>query len=126
MRAAGWRRLVWPKAWFKVGAGLPSWASPIVRVRFQIIGATGKTPSFSFDDLEIGARSRPAELLTFDDGYSAQYTNAFPVMRQHGIRGTPYCWTGQVGYDGYVTWDQFREMAAAGWTIGNIPERIRA
>ena len=115
MRTAGWHRLVWAKASFKVGAGSPSWTSPIVRVRFQVSGATGKTPRYSFDDLEVGAQFRPAVLLSFDDGYSAQYTTAFPVMRQHGIRGTLY----PVQSWGWLTWDQVREMAAAGWTIGN-------
>ncbi len=119
MREVGWHRLVWPKSWFKVGAGSPSWSSPIVRVRFRIGGATGKAPSFSLDDLEMGRQSKPAVLLDFDDGYSTQYTNAFLVMRQHNIRGTLYAWTGAMDSDGHLTWSQLREMAAAGWTVGN-------
>ncbi len=115
MGTVGWHQLVWAKSSFKVGAGAPSWASPIERIRLEMIGAVGKSPSFSFDDLRVGARSRPAVVLSFDDGYSAQYASVFPTMRQHGIRGT----LNPVIDWGLISGDQLREMAAAGWTIGN-------
>jgi uncharacterized repeat protein (TIGR01451 family) len=118
MRSIAWHRLVWAKAWFKVGAGSPSWDRPIVRVRFQISGSSGVGPSYSIDDLQMGAQSRPAVMLTFDDAeYSSQYATDFPIMRQHGIRGTAYPIS--IEEWGALTWDQLREMAAAGWTIGN-------
>lgn len=63
--------------------------------------------------------SRKTVLLTFDDGYADNYTYAFPLLRRFGYTATMFISTGKVGQPGYVTWDQLREMAAAGMTIGS-------
>lgn len=60
-----------------------------------------------------------AVVLTFDDGYIDAYQNAFPLLRQFGMKGTFFIVTEWIdeGRPGYLTWDQVREMAAAGMSI---------
>lgn len=57
-------------------------------------------------------------VLTFDDGYISFYTNAMPLLRQHGAAATLFVISGFVGKPGYVTWDQVTEMAAEGIEMG--------
>lgn len=42
-------------------------------------------------------------VLTFDDGYKDFLENAYPVLRQHGLRATVFVPTAHV--DGWNTWD---------------------
>jgi peptidoglycan/xylan/chitin deacetylase (PgdA/CDA1 family) len=55
--------------------------------------------------------------LTFDDGYAAHYAEVFPLLVARGMRATFFVTTGWVGKRGFVTWEQLREMAAAGMSI---------
>jgi peptidoglycan/xylan/chitin deacetylase (PgdA/CDA1 family) len=57
-------------------------------------------------------------VLTFDDGYASFYTNAFPLLQRYGYPGTLFVITGNVGKPEFVTWDQVRELAAAGIEMG--------
>ena len=53
-------------------------------------------------------------LLTFDDGYTDNNTLALPLMKQYGMIGDFAIITGRVGDTGYMTWDQIKELQAAG------------
>jgi len=58
-------------------------------------------------------------ILTFDDGYRDNYDHAFPLLRQVGFTATFFVIT-EVASQGdaeYMTWDQLREMDAAGMDI---------
>jgi peptidoglycan/xylan/chitin deacetylase (PgdA/CDA1 family) len=57
--------------------------------------------------------------LTFDDGRTSDYTEAFPVLQEHGLRATFFVVPTLVDTQGHVTWGQLREMAAAGMEIGS-------
>ncbi len=58
-------------------------------------------------------------VLTFDDGNLDNYTNAFPILQQHGMIGVEYVVANRLDSDGYLSADQVRAMAAAGWEIGS-------
>lgn len=59
-----------------------------------------------------------AVVLTFDDSWLTQYEFAFPILRQHGFTATFFVITSVIGKDeGYMRWDQLKEMQAAGMTI---------
>ena len=60
-------------------------------------------------------------IITFDDGYVDNYTNAFPLLQKYGFSATFYVVTDFVdrGLSRYMTWDQIEEMAAAGMGIGS-------
>lgn len=57
-------------------------------------------------------------ILTFDDGYQDAYTTAFPALRERSMVGTFYIVSGFVGNPNSVTWQQLKEMQAAGMEIG--------
>jgi len=57
--------------------------------------------------------------LTFDDGHASDYTDAFPILQELGLRATFFVVPTFVGTPGYVTWPQLREMVAAGMEIGS-------
>ncbi len=59
--------------------------------------------------------------ISIDDAYLSAYTQAWPRLREAGLPFTVFVATGPVDQKlkNYMTWDQIREMAAAGVTIGN-------
>lgn len=58
-------------------------------------------------------------VITFDDGFASAYHNAFPVLKRWGVQATFFITTSLVGTPGHLTWEQVREMHAAGMTIGS-------
>jgi peptidoglycan/xylan/chitin deacetylase (PgdA/CDA1 family) len=57
--------------------------------------------------------SKPV-ILVFDDSYADFYDQAFPLLRDRGFSATVATITGAMDHAGYLTWDQAREMSAAG------------
>lgn len=57
--------------------------------------------------------------ITFDDGYTGVYNNAYPVMNAFGFKGVPYIITGNVGWPGYMTLSQLQQLHNAGWETGS-------
>lgn len=55
--------------------------------------------------------------LTFDDGGLDNYTVALPILREHGFVATFFVISGKVGGEGMMTWEQLKEMRAAGMSI---------
>lgn len=56
-------------------------------------------------------------LITFDDGYVDNYTNAYPILKKYNLKATIFIVTGFVSErKGYLTWDQLREMEQHGIT----------
>lgn len=58
-------------------------------------------------------------LLTFDDGYRDNYTNAFPLLKERGMTATFFIVTDFIdaGLPDYLSWDMVREMHAGGMSI---------
>lgn len=69
--------------------------------------------------------------FTFDDGLQSVSTLAVPTLAKYGLTGTTYVVSGCVGMvtvpntcradttKPYLTWDQVKSTAAAGWEIGS-------
>ncbi|MBR3622573.1 MAG: polysaccharide deacetylase family protein, partial [Selenomonadaceae bacterium] len=46
-------------------------------------------------------------LITFDDGYADNYTNAYPILKKYDFKATIFVISSFVGnMDHYVTWDE--------------------
>lgn len=59
------------------------------------------------DMVSRGAVERNLAALTFDDGYSDFYKNAYPVLKRHGYPSTVYVVSGLIGKDN--EWDSRNE-----------------
>jgi peptidoglycan/xylan/chitin deacetylase (PgdA/CDA1 family) len=57
-------------------------------------------------------------IISFDDDWQSQYTYAFPLLKKYGFTATFYIWTIVVGRKNHMTWDEVRELSAAGMEIG--------
>ncbi len=59
--------------------------------------------------------------LTFDDGYESVYSEAFPLLKARGWPFTVFVCAEAIdqGLGTFLSWDQLREMAAAGATVAN-------
>lgn len=53
-------------------------------------------------------------VLTFDDGYRDFYTNAWPLLRDHGFKATSFIITNAVDQPHYLTWEMIDEMQRSG------------
>lgn len=53
-------------------------------------------------------------VLTFDDGYFDNFTNAYPVLKKYGFHATIFMISGDIGKPGYLTADQIKQMSASG------------
>lgn len=76
------------------------------------------TVSDLVESLERGETPRDAVVLTFDDGYADAATVATPLLRKYGDHATFYISAGFIGDGRHVSWQQLREMRAAGMEIG--------
>ena len=59
--------------------------------------------------------------ITFDDGYISIYSEAFPVLQSFGFPFTLFISTQPIddNQNGFMNWDQVREMSEAGVLIAN-------
>jgi peptidoglycan/xylan/chitin deacetylase (PgdA/CDA1 family) len=63
------------------------------------------------------AAQAPQLALTFDDGHATDYTVAFPLLCEFGLRADFFINTASVGAPGYLTWEQILEMHGAGMSF---------
>ncbi|CAN2249085.1 polysaccharide deacetylase family protein [Bacillus vallismortis] len=63
---------------------------------------------------------KPSEkcvLITFDDGYTDNYEDAYPVMKKYGMKATIFMIGKSIGHQHHLTEDQMKEMAQNGVSI---------
>lgn len=53
-------------------------------------------------------------ILTFDDGYSNLYDNAYPLLKKYHINAVAFIITGVLNSAAYLSWDQIAEMDRSG------------
>lgn len=69
-----------------------------------------------------GGKARlPAKpvVITFDDGYEDNYSQALPIMEKYGMKATVFVIAGSVGQPGYLSWQQIQEMHNRHTEIGS-------
>jgi len=70
-------------------------------------------------------------LITFDDGYANNYSEAFPIMESFGFKATVFVVVQTVGWDNrwhdpasesripMISWQELKTLQKAGWEIGS-------
>ncbi len=70
--------------------------------------------------IQQGAELPPRPIIiTFDDGDLSVYTAAFPIMQKYGLTGVVYIVGNYMNTEGYMSAEQIKELAAAGWEVGS-------
>lgn len=83
--------------------------------RFQIAGLEACVKN----EWKEGLFDRKAA-LTFDDGYLDNYQRVFPILKELGFSAAFFVMPGEIGKEGFMTWDMLRNMAAVpGIEIGS-------
>ena len=63
------------------------------------------------------AKKEKKILLTIDDGFSSFYSNAWPYLKREKIPFILFISTEPVGKNGYMTWDQIKEVESNDFAI---------
>lgn len=56
-------------------------------------------------------------VLTFDDGYTDNYTHAFPILQQYGFKATLFMVADSIGQPRFLTAQQLLDMDAHGFAV---------
>ena len=117
----GWNRFdITPELWWwDLVMGTGTWANQIIRLRFWVYAAGGKTAIASFDNLTYGRKSMPAVMFWFSDGLLTAYTDAYPIMAAHNIRGVLPPITDDINQANHCTTAQMITLQNAGWIVCN-------
>ena len=66
--------------------------------------------TITFSDLDrINTIKKPI-LITFDDGYEDNYTNAYPILKKYGFKATIFLICDAIGKPKYLKLSQIRQM----------------
>lgn len=105
----------------------PSGKSPIIispekfRQHLQTIKDNGYTTltMAQFNDYLLGDKPIPENsvLLTFDDGYMDNYTNAFPILKEFNMNATIFVISSYLDGNIYMSPDNIKEMSDYGIDI---------
>lgn len=57
-------------------------------------------------------------MITFDDGYADNYTNALPILQKFKFTALVFMVSSYVDGSGYLSGSQLKSLVSAGWTIG--------
>jgi len=97
---------------------------PVAAFRDQLrvlaeVGLTGSRLDEILDsDSAIPGAPRRC-VLTFDDGHASNCALALPLLVEARFRATFFVTAGWIGRAPYMSWEQVRELAAAGMEIGS-------
>lgn len=62
---------------------------------------------------------QPSIILTFDDGYSDFYTNAWPILKKYKARATIFIIKDKIDQPGYLTSNQIQKLSSQNVEIGS-------
>ncbi|MCX6726642.1 MAG: polysaccharide deacetylase family protein [Candidatus Shapirobacteria bacterium] len=74
---------------------------------YSVIGMTDLNNFFN----KAVALPKKSAIITLDDAYEDNYTNAYPILKEFGYKATIFVPTGHVMGLEYLTWDRMRQMS---------------
>jgi peptidoglycan/xylan/chitin deacetylase (PgdA/CDA1 family) len=66
--------------------------------------------AIDFDELESFTSFEKPVIITLDDGYADNYSNAYPILKKYGLKATIFIVSGFIGAPGYLTREEMKEM----------------
>lgn len=99
----------------KIGTNL-SVSREVLANQLRTLRAVGYT-SITFTDLEKPLPEKPI-IITFDDGYDNAYGDAFPLLKEQGMKGVFFIVTDYIGKSRYMTEEQIKILTDEGMEIG--------
>lgn len=73
-----------------------------------------------YEALETGKVPARPVAITFDDGYTDNYTEAYPILKEYGMKATFFIITNNTDQDGYyMSTEMLKEMKEYGMEIEN-------
>jgi peptidoglycan/xylan/chitin deacetylase (PgdA/CDA1 family) len=79
---------------------------------YKAIEIRKKNPDYKLPRVKL-LPTKPL-LITLDDGYKDAYTQALPILREHGMNAVEFVITGFVGLPNYLDWDDITAMDKSG------------
>jgi peptidoglycan/xylan/chitin deacetylase (PgdA/CDA1 family) len=58
-----------------------------------------------------------AVMITFDDGYATDHSQAYPVLSKFGFKAVCFLTTSFIGTDRYMSWEQVKELQRQGFDL---------
>jgi peptidoglycan/xylan/chitin deacetylase (PgdA/CDA1 family) len=77
--------------------------------QMRYLSDNGYTPIY-FDQLDQLSQYKKPILITFDDGYTDNYTNAYPILKKYNFKSTIFMITNAIDRSGYLSRDEIQEM----------------
>lgn len=107
----------------KLGSPQPvtSDLASVKKVRVKVVPVAGQLATANFDRFLYydNGLTKGAVMFTFDDGHETVYTQAKPMMDEHGLSGTAFVITDTIGNAGKMTLDNLKTLQALGWDISS-------
>lgn len=97
---------VGPQACREVGAQIYAVSEELFRKQMEHIKGISRSPGKHIT-------------VTFDDGLLDNYTTAFPILKELGLKAFFFVLAGKLDQSGYVSSLQIKEMSEAGMVIGS-------
>ena len=114
----GWNDLcIATSAFTPVGTG--TFASPILRISIRVGAQSGQDCWATWDDLRMDYEAKPVVIITFDDAYGNQLTNAYPILNGNGQRAVVFPYYNAIGTGAYMTEANLATLYAAMWDVGS-------
>jgi len=68
---------------------------------------------------QIQSHPEKIPVITFDDGLKDNFTNAYPILKELGLKAYFFVMPDKIETNGYMNWEQVRELATSGMVIGS-------
>ncbi|TKI55138.1 hypothetical protein E8L90_06545 [Brevibacillus antibioticus] len=99
--------------------GVASLTRDIVSMQIRVKFNENTTATLIFDSIIRDETQRGKVIFMFDDGWSSQYTEAFRFMGKYNLPAVIAVIPSHVGWSGYCSLQQLKEMYAYGWDMAN-------